>query len=77
MQRKLQACTVLFMVFTPRLDAFGPVELLQDHDPGQVVGEGHFAHGQLPVGLGLDRGVHAEGGPDQEAGGGFAGRMSG
>ena len=41
------------MVFGPGLDGLRPVQLFQHHDPGQVVGKGHGAHGQLQVRLGL------------------------
>ena len=54
------------MVAGPLLDLEGPVELLQQHDPSQVVGKGHGGHGQAQVGPGLERGVHAVGGADEE-----------
>ena len=61
------------MIFTARLDGFSPVNLLQDHDSCQMVGEGHGAHGELEIGLFLDFGRHAEGRADEEAGAGLAG----
>ena len=47
-------------------DLEGPVDLLQQHDPGQVVGEGHGGHGQLDLGLRLDGGVQAVGAADEK-----------
>ena len=61
------------MVFASGLDGLGPVDLLQDHDPCQMVGEGHLSHGKLEIGLVLDLLADAEGGADQETGTGFAG----
>ena len=61
------------MVFAAGLDGLGPVDLLQDHDPGQMVGEGHSSHGQLEIGLVLDLLADAEGGADEEAGAALSG----
>ena len=38
--------TGLFVVAGPGVDLKGPVNLLQDHHPRQVVGEGHGGHGE-------------------------------
>ena len=65
----------LFMVFAAGLNGLCPVDLLQNHDPGQVVGEGHGAHGEFEIRLLLDPGGHAEGGADKKAGAGFAAEL--
>ena len=62
----------LFMVFASCLNCFRTVELLQYHDPGQMVGESHGAHGQLEIGALFHPGSHAEGGTNEKAGAGFA-----
>ena len=54
------------MVGRPLIDFKRPIDLLQQHDPGQVVGEGHGGHGQLGVGLRLDGGVKAVAAADDE-----------
>ena len=56
----------LFMVSRPLLDLKCPVNLLQQHHPGQVVWEGHGGHGQAQMGLVLHRLAHAEGATHQE-----------
>ena len=66
---------LLFVVLAAGLDGFGTVKLLQHHDPGKVVGEGHGAHGQLEVRLLFDFGRDAEGRTDEEAGRAFAGQL--
>ena len=50
----------------PRVDLAGPVDLLQQHHPGQMMGEGHGGHGELRPRLRLDGLVEAEGAPDQK-----------
>ena len=62
-----------FVIFAPRLDGLRPVDLLQHHDPGQMMGEGHFAHGELEIRLVLDLLADAEGGTDQEGGAALSG----
>ncbi len=57
-----------FMVLTARLDGLGPVDLLQNHDPGQMMREGHRPHGQLKICPLLDPGSHAKGGTDEKTG---------
>ena len=57
----------LFVVAGALGDFEGPVELLQQHDPGQMVGEGHFGHGQAQVGTLLDSGMESVGGADDKA----------
>ena len=44
----------------------GPINLLQNHHPGQVVGEGHGGHGKPPVGVLFDALRHPLGGADDE-----------
>ena len=61
------------MILAPRLNGFCPVELFQNHDPRQMVGEGHCPHGKAEIRPLLDMGGHAEGGADQKAGAGLAG----
>lgn len=61
------------MILAPRLNGFCPVELFQNHDASQMVGEGHCPHGEAEICPLLDTGGHAEGGADQKAGAGFAG----
>ena len=39
----------LFMILTAGLDGFGAIELFQHHDSCQMVGEGHFAHGEFEI----------------------------
>ena len=48
------------------LDLVGAVELFQEHDPGQVVGEGHGGHAQPQVRLGLQGGVEPHAAADEE-----------
>ena len=55
------------MIFCPRVDLAGPVNLFQEHHSGQVVGEGHGGHGQLFGGLGLDGRVEPAGAADEES----------
>lgn len=43
----------LFMIFRMVVDGAGPVDLLQKHQAGQLVGQSHFAKGQLQVACGL------------------------
>ena len=57
----------LFVVLRAGQDGFGAVELLQEHDPGQVVGEGHVGQGQAEVRQGLDLRGDAVGRAQQEA----------
>ena len=61
------------MIFTAGLDCLCPVKLFQNHNSGQMVGEGHEAHGQLKISLFLDPGSYAEGGTNEKAGAAFAG----
>ena len=56
----------LFMIPGTGVDLVAPVDLLQQHHPQQVMGEGHGGHGQFHGCLGLDGGVHAEGAADEE-----------
>lgn len=58
---------LLFMIAGPLVDFKRPVELLQKHDPGQVVGKGHGRHGQLQPCLLLDGGMQAVGASDDES----------
>ena len=60
------------MILASRLNGFCPVELFQNHDPRQMVGEGHRPHGKLKIRFRLDSGSHAEGGADEKAGAAFA-----
>ena len=53
----------------PALDGFGPVQLFQNHDPGQMVGKGHGRHGQAQVRGGLQGRIHAVGAAQHKAGG--------
>ena len=59
---------VLFVIFGSGGNGFGTVELFQGHDSHEMVGEGHGAEGQTEICHGLDPGIHAEGGADEEAG---------
>ena len=63
----------LFVVFAPCLDGFGPVQLLQHHDSGQMVGEGHGAHGEPEIRPFLHPLGDAEGGADEKTGAALAG----
>ena len=54
------------MVFASGVDLVGPVDLLQEHDPQQVMGKGHGGHGQPQIGLLFQRGVHPVGAADEE-----------
>ena len=65
----------LLVIFTSCLDGFGTVDLLQDHDPGQVVRESHWTHGQLEICLCLDLGCNTERRADEKAGAAFAGQL--
>ena len=65
------------MIPAPGLNALGPIELLQQHYPCQVVGEGHIGEGELQVGQGLDLRGDAEAGAQQEAGRGAAAGLDG
>ena len=66
---------LLFVILTAGLDGFGTVKLLQHHDPGKVVGEGHGAHGQLEVRFFFHLGGDAEGRTDEKTGRGLAGEF--
>ena len=59
---------LLFVVLTAGLDGFGTVKLLQHHDPGKVVGEGHGPHGELEVRFFFHLGGDAEGRTDEKTG---------
>ena len=61
------------MIRGPLVYLEGPVDLLQHHDPGQMVGEGHGAHGELEIRLLLDLRADAEGRADEETYGRLAG----
>ena len=63
----------LFVVFAAGLDGLRPVELLQNHDPGQVMGEGHGAHTEAEIRPGLHPGREPEGGAYEKAGAALAG----
>ena len=63
------------MILASRLNGFRPVELFQNHDPRQMVGEGHRPHGEAEIRPLLDMGGHAEGGADQKAGAGCGGDL--
>ena len=54
------------MVAAAGENALRPVDLLQHHDSGQMVGEGHGTHGEQEVSLLLQIPVQSEGGPDEE-----------
>ncbi len=56
------------MVPLPRQDLPGAVELLQQHDPRQLVREGHFGHGQTAVGPGDHLAGQAQRAADDEHG---------
>lgn len=66
--RRCAACSrmKLFVVLGSRLDGFGPVELFQDHDTGQMVGECHLPHGQEQIRLGFQRRFDAIGGANEK-----------
>ena len=59
------------MIPAPRLNALRPIELLQQHDPRQMMGEGHIGEGETQICEGLDFRGNAEAGAEQEAGGGY------
>ena len=61
------------MVFAAGLDGFRPVELLENHDPGQVVGEGHGAHTEAEIRPGFYPGGDPKGGADEKTGAALAG----
>ena len=61
------------MVFAAGLDGFRPVELLENHDPGQVVGEGHGAHAEAEIRPGFYPGGDPKGGADEKTGAALAG----
>ena len=44
------------MILASRLNGFCPVELFQNHNPRQMVGEGHRSHGKTEIRLCLTRG---------------------
>ena len=48
------------MILASRVDLVRPINLLQEHDPGQMVGEGHGGHGQLHCRQILDRRMQPE-----------------
>jgi hypothetical protein len=50
----------LYVIGMAPEDGFGPVELLQEHQPGQFVGEGQAGEGQLVVGEGLGGLIQAQ-----------------
>ena len=52
------------MILASRLNGFRPVELFQNHDASQMVGEGHRPHGEAEIRPLLDPGRHTEGGAD-------------
>ena len=54
------------MIGRPLIDFKRPIDLLQQHDPGQVMGKGHGGHGQRGPGPRFDRWVEAEGAADDE-----------
>ena len=54
------------MIPGPGVDLEGPVDLLQDHHPGQMVGEGHGGHGQAQMRLLFDGWVETEGAADDQ-----------
>ena len=58
--------TLSFVVAGALPDLEGPVELFQQHDPGQVVGEGHGGHGQFDPGLPLQALRQAVGAADDK-----------
>ena len=63
------------MIFAAGLDGFRPVDLLQHHNPGQMVGEGHESHGKLKICGGLDLGGNAKGRADQKADAAFSAEL--
>ena len=65
------------MILASRLNGFRPVELFQNHDPRQMVGEGHRPHREPEIRLFLDPGCHAEGGADEKTGAALSGELHG
>ena len=61
------------MIFRTGGDLTGPVDLLQQHDAGQVMGKRHRRHGQPPVGLVLQVLRKAHAAADEERQLAFAG----
>ena len=54
------------MIFCSGGDLIRPIDLLQQHDPGQMVGEGHGGHGQPPVRLPLQALVQPHAAADEK-----------
>ena len=52
---------ILFMILAAGLNGFCAVNLLQHHDSCQMVGEGHWPHGQLEIRLVFDTLGHTKG----------------
>ena len=48
------------MIALAGVDLGGAEELLQQHDPGQLVGKGHGAHAQLEISPGRDGGMQSQ-----------------
>ena len=69
----LPGACMLFVVLAAGLNGFTAVQLLQNHDPGQVMWECHRTHGKLEICHLFDPWGHSEGRADQKAGAAFAG----
>ena len=54
------------MVFGSCVDLISPVDLLQQHDPGQMMGKCHGGHGKAQVRLGLNGFVQAHAAADEK-----------
>ena len=56
----------LLMILGAVIDLKSPVELFQQHDPGQVVGKGHGGHAHPDPGLAFQPFLQPIGASDQE-----------
>ena len=63
------------MIFAAGLYGFCPVELLQHHDSGKMMGKGHGTHGQAEIGPLLHPGGDSKRRADQKTGAAFAGKL--
>ena len=63
------------MIFGTCLNGLCPVQLLENHDAGQMMGEGHGTHGKFEIRLSFHTGRHTEGGANEKAGTAFAGQF--
>ena len=63
------------MVLTACLNGLCPVNLFQNHNPSQMMGESHRPHGEPEVSPVFHPLRHAEGGTDEKTGAGFSAEL--